>query len=487
MNSFSRLNNSFYNFHFPFRTFTLSVFIIAIIPSLIQDGMFIDGIQYAAVSKNLAHHLGTFWFPYLSENWNLKGSIFFLEHPPLVYAIQSIFFRILGDGIYTERVYCLFTAGISAFLILKIWNLVTKNDPEIQNMSWLPVLLWIMTPIAFRSYQINVQENTMGVFILAAVYLILKGLNMHRYSYFYMVFAGVFVFLSSLCKGIPGLFPIVAVLMYWLAGGKIKFTKMLIFSLVLFSVPAFLYSLFLLNDNANASLSFYFTERLLDRVQSEPVVNSHLHIIFRLLIDLIPVIFVCFTAFLAGRKKTNLRDIKKYKRYVFFFLLVGAAGSVPLSFTLVQRDFYLSPSLPFFAIGLALLSSPFLNTILKRFSQNTTGLMLFRTISILLLIGGLVYTGMKAGKAERDQDILHDMYILGKEIGEGSRVHIATSSGDYWSLELYLIRHFNISLDFSSKEYEYLIRGKSDEPQFQELYKLIPLQTRTYSLYKRLD
>ncbi len=63
------------NPQFPFWVFTISVFIIAILPSLIRDGMFIDGIQYAAVSKNLANGLGTFWAPYMSQNWNTMGLV----------------------------------------------------------------------------------------------------------------------------------------------------------------------------------------------------------------------------------------------------------------------------------------------------------------------------------------------------------------------------------------------------------------------------
>jgi len=53
----NKIYTTLYNFHFPFWVFTISVFIIAILPSLIQDGMFIDGIQYAAISKNLANGL----------------------------------------------------------------------------------------------------------------------------------------------------------------------------------------------------------------------------------------------------------------------------------------------------------------------------------------------------------------------------------------------------------------------------------------------
>lgn len=485
MGLINKIYSSFYNIHFPFRAFTLSILIITILPSLIQDGMFIDGIQYAAVSKNLANGLGTFWFPYLSENWIYAGSKSFLEHPPLVYAVQSIFFRILGDGIYTERIYCFLTAVISAFLIIQIWNLATYKDPEIKKISWLPVLIWIGMPLVYRSFQMNVQENTMGVFILAAVYWILKGLGYQRISYFCFTLAGVFIFLSSLCKGLPGLFPLVAIGVYWLAAGRIKFSRVILYSLILFIVPALLYIFILFDDTAYASLSFYISERLIERVQNEPVVNSHFHIILRLILDLIPAIVFFVIMYLTQRKRTSLSDIEDYKRNGFFFLLLGIAGSFPLALTLVQRDFYLAPSLPYYAIGVALLSAPFVNTLLLKSSRNSIGFRLFRTLSVALIIGGLAYTGIMAGKAERDQDILHDTYIMGGKIEEGSRVRLAISSGDHWRLELYLIRHFNICLGGPSEDSEYLIRRKSEEQIYEESYKLMPMDTQTYSLYKK--
>ena len=481
----NRIYSTFYNFHFPFWVFTISVFIIAILPSLIQDGMFIDGIQYAAISKNMANGLGTFWFPYLSENWNVKGSIYFLEHPPLVYFIQSIFFRIFGDCIYTERIYCLFTAIISALIIAKLWNLAAEKKKVIQKLSWLPILFWISMPIVFRSYQMNVQENTMVIFILAAVYSVLKGLKNNKHSYLYFVLGGVFIFLSTLCKGVPGLFPLVTVVMYWLAGGKVKFHKLLIYSLVLLFVPTLLYFLVLLNGNAYESLSFHFTARFLERVQNDPVVNSHLHILFRLFIDLLPAIVVVFIVFLAQRKKTSLSWNKDYKTQMLFFILIGVAGSIPLTITLVQRDFYLAPSLPFYALGLALLVSPYISYILMPFSQNSRIFNLFRAISISLLIGGLIYTGCMVGNAERDQDILHDTYIMGKKIGGGTRVRLGTSQGDHWSFELYLIRYFNISFGSPIKDSRYIIHLKNDAPPDEESFKLIPLHTKTYKLYKR--
>jgi 4-amino-4-deoxy-L-arabinose transferase-like glycosyltransferase len=214
---------------FPFWAFTISVFIIAILPSLIQDGMFIDGVQYATVSKNWANGLGTFWSPYISQNWSQNlysmGSEVFLENPPLVYAIQGIFFKVFGDGLYTERIYCLFTAILSAFLIVRIWKLVTRRNEALQKLSWLAILFWLSMPIVFRSFQMNVQENTMGIFILASIYFVLKGLEGNKRSYLYAILGGTLIFLSTLCKGLTGLFPLVVVGAYWLSGEKIKFPK----------------------------------------------------------------------------------------------------------------------------------------------------------------------------------------------------------------------------------------------------------------------
>jgi hypothetical protein len=481
----NKISSRIYNFQFPFWVFTTGVFIIAILPSLIQDGMFIDGIQYAAISKNLAHGLGTFWFPYLSENWNVMGSKYFLEHPPLVYALQSLFFRILGDSIYTERIYCLFTAILSALLIAKIWKLATRDNKEIQKISWLPILFWISMPIVFRSYQMNIQENTMGVFILVAIYYVFRGLKSSKYPYVYYSFGGLFIFLSTLCKGVPGLFPLVTVFMYRLAGGKIEFQKLMMYSLVLLFVPAFLYILVLLNGNAQESLGFYFSARLLERVQNDPTVESHLHIIFRLFIDLLPAVIVSLTVYLLNRKKTVLNGNGEYKTHVFFFLLVGTAGSIPLALTLVQRDFYLAPSLPFFALGLALFTSPKLIDVLNQFMQKTYIFSAFRALSISFLIGGLIYTGLMFGKSERDQNILHDTYILGDKIGKGTRVRLEASQGDHWNFELYLIRYFNISLGSPMKDTRYIIRNRNDNPPDEASFKLIPLPTKTYNLYER--
>jgi 4-amino-4-deoxy-L-arabinose transferase-like glycosyltransferase len=466
----------------------MAVMVIAILPSLIQDGMFIDGVQYATVSKNWANGLGTFWFPHITQNWNVMGSNVFLENPPLVYAIQGMFFRIFGDGMYTERIYGLFTALVAIFLLAGIWKLVTGHHDELRKLNWLPVLVWLSMPIVFRSYQMNVQENTMGIFTLASVYVILNGLEKERHTYLYILLGGVFIFLATLCKGLTGLFPVVAVAMYWVSGGNIRFPRALFLSLNLVGVPVLLYGLVLLNPDARESLSFYWESRLVERIYNDPVVGSHFHVFFRLLLDLIPVILVSSLVFFFRRKKVAFNGHAEGKRHILFFLLMGLSGSAPLALTLVQRDFYLGPSLPFFALAFSLFLSVYLTDMLKEFTRRTRSFLVFRMLGISLLIGGLVYTGMMFGKAGRDQDILHDTYLFGEVIEEGNRVRLEAYYEDplsHWNLELYLARYFNISLGAPLRKTEYLILDDQVPPPDRQVFEPLPLDTRTYHLYRR--
>ena len=282
------------NRHFPFWLLTISIFIGLIVPILIQDGMFMDGLLYTCVSKNLANNIGTFWNPIFSASWIKAGVTSFHEHPPLVFGIQAIFFKIFGNSIYVERFYSFLTACVTAYLISLTWKLVTKNNHELKKLSWLPILLWIIIPVCFWSYQNNVQENTMGIFTLLSVYFSLKGLYSNRNIYINLILSGTFVFLASFSKGIPGLFPIAVVGLYWLIKRNISFYKMCLYTLILILIPVIIYSLLLTNNDAYESLSFYVTERLLNRIESTPTVDNRFYIVYRLFMELLIVLAITF-------------------------------------------------------------------------------------------------------------------------------------------------------------------------------------------------
>ena len=200
----------------PFIIITAAVVVWLLCLPLFQDGRFIDGIQYAAVARNLARGVGSFWNPVLAQN-SVAGLNTFHEHPPVVFLIQALFFKVFGlNNSYPERIFCLFTFLLTALFIALIWRKIFAGQ-TMRQLCWLPILLWVVMPIVFWAYTNDIQENTMGAFTTAAVYLFLIAVSSGRALrtiYFYLGCACVLFAVMS--KGVPGLFPIGFFFVYWL-------------------------------------------------------------------------------------------------------------------------------------------------------------------------------------------------------------------------------------------------------------------------------
>ena len=121
----------------------LSVYCVLVCHNILTVGRNGDGVEYAAVTRNMAPGWGTFWAPYLSETFFKVHH----EHPPLVYWIQSLFFRLLGDTPYLEGIYG-FCIGV---LILSgtaaCWQQIHRHVQARRVGSWWPLFLLISLPV----------------------------------------------------------------------------------------------------------------------------------------------------------------------------------------------------------------------------------------------------------------------------------------------------------------------------------------------------
>jgi 4-amino-4-deoxy-L-arabinose transferase-like glycosyltransferase len=461
--------------------FTIGVFVLLVCPQLIQDGMFMDGQQYAIVAKNLADGLGTFWFPFLSETWMKAGSPSFMEHPPLVYGIQSLYFKVFGDSLYTERIYSLSTAVLSAYIIVLIWRSIF-SDNNLKEFSWFSVLLWILIPVNYWSYQNNMQENTMGVFTLLALYFLLRALIHKKRVPLFLTLGGIAIFLASFSKGPPGLFPLGTVAIYWLSTRKINFTKVILYTLYILTVPTLIYAILLLNEHANESLSFYFFDRLLYRINNEGVVENRFYSITKTLLELAPsIILTIIIVIVAKQKNKAINPSSGKKKLALFFLLIGISGSFPLILTSVQRGFYLVPAMPFFAIAIALFTVPYLQLLLEGAGVKTQKVLTF--ISAILLLVSISVSISQVGQVGRDKEMLHDVYLIGEVIPENTSIKIEPYLYDNWSLQFYLLRHFNISLGPSVENSTYFLVEKDHSPSSN--FEKVALDTKRFDLYKK--
>lgn len=464
---------------FPFQLLTAAILAVLTLPNLIQDGMFMDGLLYACVAKNLADGIGSFWFPHFSETMHAV----FDQQPPLGFGIQAVFFKLLGSSIYVERFYSFLTLCLGAWLISNLWKDLFKDQQEIKNNSWLPVLCWIIIPVCFWSYSNNMLECTMVLFDLLAITFILKFFEKKYIPY--LILAGACTFLASLTKGFQGLFPLAAIFFYWLSYRNISFLNMLRYSLLVFAIPAATYLLLFQNDSAGESLTAYLHNRVQNSISSISTVENRFYLTGRLVQELlVPIGLAVLLVALLFRKKIPIEKEKNI-RHVLFFLLIGVSASFPLMVTLEQRGFYLVTSFPFFAIAIATLASPYVAGATMKLDPGKNKFKIFSVLSSLALAGAIIFSLLQAGKIKRDKETLHDVYLVGEKLSKGALLGSNITTWQNYSLQTYLMRHYLVSLSSDiPKNSDYIILDASDSLPPHVKAEKVNIPTIQYHLYK---
>lgn len=472
------------NRHLPFWIITITALIGLTLPVLIQDGMFADAVLYSCVSRNLSEGWGTFWFPQYST-LNVGGLHSFHEHPPLVFGIQSFFFKLMGDSIYTERIYTYVTFLIAIILIIKIWNLQFKSKSSILKYSWLPLFFWISSPVIFWSYSNNMQENTLNVFCLAAVLCCLKAYEKDKLQAYYFLLAGAFVFLATFSKGVPGFFPIAIPFVHWLVYKNETFVKAVRNTFIMLLVPIIVYIVLLQFPASRESLSLYFFKRLLHRVDADPTATYRLESIIRILTELIPSFIIIAIVLIIGAWKKTKTMFGVNRKTMLFYLLIGAAGSLPLTLTMVQKGFYLAPCFPYLSIGLSLIILPYIDAWINLIKINTIKFKVFTLATFFILATVLTFSFMQIGKISREENLVRDIYQIGTIVPKYATVTVP--GGMYYDNDFvmpgFLMRYDHISIS-PYKQYKYLLIFKEYTPPDPKHFQKIPLITTRLDLYE---
>ena len=466
----------------PFWLFTLSLIMILVVSQLIQEGMFMDGLFYTCVGKNLADGLGSFWNPHLSKTYMYT----FHVQPPLYFGILAVFYKVLGSSMYVERLFSLVFFTGTAFYIHIIWKRIYKDKLEISKHSWLPILFWSTIPICFWAYTNNVEEVVMSFFAIASVYHIYIAIINNERMVYNLIVAGVFIFLTSLTKGIQGMFPLIGVGAFWILSFNISFKKMLYYSLILFSVPIIIYGfLILTNKDVLIFYDYYFKIRYVRSFNNvESTTTNRLDIIIQLFMEILPILSIS-TLFLGMTKKRRKKEgIQLQYKLMFWFVLIGLAGSLPLMVTLEQRNFYLVTCLPYFAIAISMLIAPQLTSLIDSLHTNKLGFKITLIICTLLFMASIIFTVSMVGKVKRDADALSDINSFGKILPHGDIISIPSEMMEDWSTRYYLLRYYYLSLDIYNKDNHYfMIRKNLSKALVPKHYKAFPLKTKFLDLY----
>jgi len=469
----------------PFWIFSLSVVFGLTLPVLIQDAMFQDAMLYSSVSHNLSQGIGTFWFPQYSK-LNIAGLSSFHEHPPLVFGIQSLFFKVFGSSIYVERFYTFLMIIITVILINHLWKMLFPPPDGQYKLGWLPVLFWISIPVCFWSYRSNMMENTMAIFDLLAVIFFLRVVWLGKNEWLWMVASGLMIFLASFSKGIPGLFPLAAPFIYWIVWRKNSFSGCVRQTLILTAVPVLIYFILTLFPESRESLSNYVFKRLLMRVDVMPTADYRLEILWRLVKEMIPLIIMVAVVLVIATFKKTTSVISSNLKMILFFMLVGLSGSAPMTLTMVQKGWYLTPAFPYFAIGFALIISPIISGWVERINPNNKGFAIFRIVTLLMAAGVIIITVSQYGNVSREKETVADVYEIGKIVPRQSDLTCEPDLYDEYNfiLEGFLVRYFNISLD-PNEHNDFYLKQKSSSAIVPDGYEPVDISLKKFELYRK--
>lgn len=108
---------------------SLAVFFTA---GMWKEGLFMDGLYYASIARNLSEGDGSFWNLHFTKT--LLND--FDQHPPLAIYLESIFFRLFGDTLFTEKIYSFVIFVLNMAVIQAIWQRIQPNEKKLGLVSF---------------------------------------------------------------------------------------------------------------------------------------------------------------------------------------------------------------------------------------------------------------------------------------------------------------------------------------------------------------
>jgi len=461
------------------------------LPLLLSEGTFLDGLIYAVLARNTAAGLGSFWAPHYSIPSN--GGWF--EHPPLGLNIESLFYRVLGDGLWVENIHSVATFLACGWLIIALWKLLVGDNRQLRRLGWLPVLFWVMNPQVTWAYANNMLENTMTIFSLTAVVFLLRSCRTDKGWLLNQVLGTVAILASILTKGSVGLFPLATFAAYQLATRQFGWLRAVWRTLLLVGSVAALFGLVWLIPEAKHGLTRYYESQFAASLSgARGSVGNQAQFLVKLFNTLIPALVVAILVLVAGwRKRLLSQSGGDLLRWGVVMLLLGMAGSVPLVVSPRQSMFYVLPSFPFYALATALPVAMIVSALVEALSDRTRLLRGWQIAAGILLVGAVAFSATKIGTYNRSADMVRDIKLIGPHVR--SQID-APADQEYvvglcrqlyrdWGLDVNLTRYYHLTVARDDSTQAFVIGTDGCADRMEAEYTRVPLQTRDYHLFTR--
>jgi hypothetical protein len=466
-------SNSIYLF------FTIALFCLFFLPSLGQEGMFLDGTLYGSLARNLAIGKGSFWSPYYTETI-LKS---FNGHSPLMFGLESLLFRLFGNAFWIER---LFSLILAVFLLLGM-RLTWQNAlPDFKEKYWIPILFILLIPVVSWCFKSNMIENIVAIGAIFSVFFTQKALEKPKVSFGYLFLAVIFLLVSFLSKGLITLFPLGAVGFYALSHRN--FSKRIIYSQLVFIAffGGLILLLFALSPAAQENILGSASAHLQVSKQSNTK-NSWL-ILERLILEILPILGLTLLFLIIGSQKKKKQPELNFKhsnniQKGWFWIMIGLSGSLPILLSSKQSGYYIAPALSFFALGLAAFGVPVFSFFIKKINEKRLVQKGIKWVSIAVFILSIGLTIQNWNTYNRDEAMIEDVKLIGKNI-DGKEISVQSDNSSNWALIAYFQRYERISI-YRDESKKWLLLNKNTP--IPDGYEVVDLELKKFKLCKQVD
>ena len=383
--------------------FSVILFLFLCLFRIVYMDMFFDGLIYASISRNMAEGVGSFWYPYYTQFFLNP----FYEHPPLVFGLQSLAYKLFGDNRLVEFLWGTCCGLIIIFFIYKIYRLADKYNTdqvtvsEGYSSSWFAIFLFSTIPTISWTFSNNILENTMTVFTMASVWLLFRAFMSGRHIFRCSFMAGILIFLAFLSKGPTAMFPIAVPVILLLSYKKIREAKVYLTRSYIAMFSAVLLIILCIwifrGPDAAQYLSYYFENQVVKSLSGTREEVRYLYLVFRFLGEIVVPVFVAgFLYFILKITKKYERPSDRDMRFFVAMLLIAISSSFPTFFSPKQRVWYLFAGWPFYSLAIAYyfkgtalsINSVLDKSIIKKIVLVSTIILLFVNISLVTFFSG---------------------------------------------------------------------------------------------------
>ena len=413
----------------------LALWSLMLLPWLFGRGIFADGLYYGTIARNWCFGTGDLWDFQVSES--LMNP--FYSHPPLAFWLEGTLFCVFGDYWWIDRIFGLLTFIFTATGIVRIWRLYFPT-----HQSWLPLFILMLLPTSVWAFNNNVLENSMGMFCVWAVYFQLSASKSERLHFLKFIISGLLVFAAALCKGPTGLFPLVLPFILLIFQKRMRFVSVLqafIPSIVFFIAL----SILLLWDDASKYLYDYYQIQIQGSFSMNNNENQAL-MLKQFLLEVLPLLSIALLL-----KYWFTRNLNISKETIILLSIAGAA-SLPILISPKQMGFYLMPSLPYWALGIAGLIHKI------TFSNSKIAGKLLPYFSVLIFTTAVILMMYNFKKPVRDFALLEDVDKICAILPKETKVGLDPKLSENWKMQGYFAREQKISFDpIGHPQYKYHI------------------------------